>query len=52
MSLGDIRSGCAAYERALSLSPGMREAQLNLGQALKEEGRVKEAGRALMQVQG
>eukprot|EP00775_Hariotina_reticulata_P011921 gene11921-12065_t len=47
VSMGDIRDGCRAYERAIELQPEMREAWLNLGQALKEEGRVKEAERAL-----
>jgi predicted TPR repeat methyltransferase len=48
--MGDIREGCRAYEKALELVPEMKEAWLNLGQALKEEGRVKEAERALTQV--
>lgn len=45
--MGDIREGCKAYEKAIELSPNLREAWLNLGQALKEEGRVKEAERTL-----
>lgn len=45
--MGDIRDGCKAYEKAIELQPNMREAWLNLGQALKEEGRVREAERAL-----
>jgi hypothetical protein len=32
--------------------PEMKEAWLNLGQALKEEGRVKDAERALTKVRG
>jgi hypothetical protein len=48
--MGDIRDGCKAYEKALELVPEMKEAWLNLGQALKEEGRVKDAERALTQV--
>lgn len=47
VSMGDIRDGVAAYEKALALSPDSREAWLNLGQALKEEGRTREAERAL-----
>jgi tetratricopeptide (TPR) repeat protein len=50
VSMGDIRDGCRAYERSIELQPEMREAWLNLGQALKEEGRVKEAERALTKV--
>jgi cytochrome c-type biogenesis protein CcmH/NrfG len=48
--MGDIREGCKAYERAIELLPEMKEAWLNLGQALKEEGRVKDAERALTKV--
>lgn len=33
VSMGDIRQGVAAYERAIKLEPEMREAWLNLGQA-------------------
>jgi cytochrome c-type biogenesis protein CcmH/NrfG len=50
VSMGDIRDGCRAYEKAIELLPEMKEAWLNLGQALKEEGRVKEAERALTKV--
>lgn len=50
VSMGDIREGCKAYEKAIELAPQMKEAWLNLGQALKEEGRVKEAERALTKV--
>lgn len=50
VSMGDISDGCRAYERSIELQPEMREAWLNLGQALKEEGRVKEAERALTKV--
>ena len=48
--MGDIRSGCEAYEKALELEPNMLEAWLNLGQACKEEARVEEAERALTKV--
>lgn len=50
VSMGDIREGCRAYEKAIELVPDMKEAWLNLGQALKEEARVKDAERALTQV--
>lgn len=32
VSMGDIRLGVAAYEKAIELSPDNREAWLNLGQ--------------------
>ena len=32
-SMGDIRDGVAAYERAVALSPDMKEAWINLAQA-------------------
>ncbi len=50
VSMGDIRSGCEAYEKAIELEPNMLEAWLNLGQACKEEARVDEAERALTKV--
>lgn len=50
VSMGDIRDGCKAYQKALELDPSMREAWLNLGQACKEEARVDEADKALCKV--
>jgi len=48
--MGDIREGCKAYQRALDLAPELKEVWLNLGQACKEEARVKEAEDALIKV--
>lgn len=50
VSMGDIREGCKAYQRALDLAPELKEVWLNLGQACKEEARVKEAEDALIKV--
>ncbi|GAX83792.1 hypothetical protein CEUSTIGMA_g11217.t1 [Chlamydomonas eustigma] len=47
---GDIRDGVAAYERAVQLKPDLKEAWLNMGQALKEEGRIKEAEKVYAKV--
>lgn len=49
-SMGDIREGVKAYERAVALRPDYREAWVNMGQALKEEGRTREAEAALTRV--
>jgi hypothetical protein len=32
VSMGDIRAGVSAYEKAVELAPAMREARLNMGQ--------------------
>lgn len=45
-SMGDIRDGVKSYERAVELKPDLKEGWINMGQALKEEGRTKEADRA------
>ena len=49
-SMGNIREGVRAYEKAVDISPDMKEAWLNMGQALKEEGRTAEAEKALLKV--
>jgi tetratricopeptide (TPR) repeat protein len=48
--MGNIREGVRAYEKAVEISPDMKEAWLNMGQALKEEGRTVEAEKALLKV--
>lgn len=41
VSRGDIREGIQAYREALKLNPKLRDAWINMAQALKEVGRAR-----------